>query len=79
MNNNISQLNPEFNYILSAEQFIGMRYALRVLLFNLRTKDNNLEFVPPFEDREDIINDLQNLLNDTDFNKVRLSNFITNS
>jgi hypothetical protein len=53
-----------------------MRYALRVLLFNLRTKDNNLEFIPPFEDREDIINDLQNLLNDTDFNKVRLSNYI---
>jgi Cft2 family RNA processing exonuclease len=72
------QLDTEFNYVLSTVQMADIRFALRTLLLNLRETDCKLVFRPSSNNgtRESEIEVLEQLLNDIQYDKVRLSNFI---
>lgn len=77
---NISDLDAHSNFILSSPQLIEVRYALRIMLMNLRSSECNFLFVPSSEDgtRQSEIKVLEKLLNDIEYNKVKLANFIDN-
>ena len=77
---NISDLNVDRNFILSSSQLIDVRYALRIMLMNLRNSQSNFLFVPSSEDgtRQSEIKVLEKLLNDIEYDKVKLANFIDN-
>jgi len=73
-----TQLDTEFNYVLSTVQMTDVRFALRTLLLNLRDSDCKLVFRPLSDDgtRENEIEVLEQLLSDIQYDKVRMSNFI---
>jgi hypothetical protein len=75
-----TQLDPQFNYVLSTVQMTDVRFALRTLLLNLRDSDCKLVFRPSSNNgtRENEIEVLEELLNDIQYDKVRMSNFIDN-
>ncbi len=77
---NISDLDVDRNFILSSSQLIDVRYALRIMLMNLRSSECNFLFVPSSEDgtRQSEIKVLEKLLNDIEYDKVKLANFIDN-
>ncbi len=73
-----TQLDPQFNYVLSTVQMTDVRFALRTLLLNLRDSDCKLVFRPSSNDgtRENEIEVLEQLLSDIQYDKVKMSNFI---
>jgi hypothetical protein len=73
-----TQLDPQFNYVLSIVQMTDVRFALRTLLLNLRDSDCKLVFRPSSNDgtRENEIEVLEQLLSDIQYDKVKMSNFI---
>jgi hypothetical protein len=75
-----TQLDPQFNYVLSIVQMTDVRFALRTLLLNLRDSDCKLVFRPSSNDgtRENEIEVLEQLLSDIQYDKVKMSNFIDN-
>ena len=75
-----TQLDPQFNYVLSIVQMTDVRFALRTLLLNLRDSDCKLVFRPSSNDgtRENEIEVLEQLLNDIQYDKVKMSNFVDN-
>ena len=77
---NISDLDPHNNFVLSTHQMADMRFTLRIMLMNLRTSESKFVFVPSSENgtRESEIKILEQLLNETEYNKVKLANFINN-
>ncbi len=75
-----TQLDPQYNYILSFVQMTDVRFALRTLLLNLRDSDCKLVFRPSSDNgtRENEIEILEQLLSDIQYDKIRMSNFIDN-
>jgi len=73
-----TQLDTQFNYVLSTAQMADVRFALRTLLLNLKDSDCKLIFRPSSDNgtRENEIETLQKLLTDIEYDKIRMSNFI---
>ena len=77
-NTNIINLDPDNNFVLSTDQMADIRFTLRIMLMNLRASQSNFLFVPSSENgtRENEIKVLEKLLNETEYNNVRLRNFV---
>jgi hypothetical protein len=77
-NMNITNLDPDNNFVLSTHQMADIRFALRIMLMNLRASESKFVFVPSSENgtRESEIKILEKLLDETEYNKVKLRNFL---
>jgi hypothetical protein len=75
-----TQLDVESNYVLSTIQMVDVRYALRILLMNIKDSNCKLTFRPSSDNGtiENEIEILEQLLSDIQLDKVKMSNFIDN-
>ena len=72
-----TNLNPDFTFVVSHVQLFDLRSALRLFLHNLKIKNADVALDSAHLTEEELIAEIERLLNETEFDKTRLSNFET--
>ena len=70
-----TNLNPDFTFVVSHVQLVDLRSALRLFLLNLRIKNADILLDSSHVTEQELIAEIERLLNETEIDKIRLSNF----
>ena len=71
----MNNIDPITNYVVNGNQLVDIRWAIRVLIIRLENDMNMYNFVKG-GDCHTQIQELKKLLNEIDYSKTRLDNFV---